>query len=167
MNLARGFRPKASVGSKYKKAHQGDAAESCRRTLLTPRDAEMAEQVVSDVIVQECVLNCGGPWRGCGIPAEDLCLLAMQGAARPTALNLATPGAPSPPGIATSAVIPCPDPADLQAPGRPLRSVSLTAGTTLLAAYRGPGIGLAAREQLGSAADDIGGQPGERVIVVA
>jgi hypothetical protein len=128
MNLARGFRPKASVGSKYKKAHQGDAAESCRRTLLTPRDAEMAEQVVSDVIVQECVLNCGGPWRGCGIPAEDLCLLAMQGTAGSAVLNPATPGAPRTLGRTSSVAVSFPVPAASQASGRELRSVSLTAG---------------------------------------
>jgi hypothetical protein len=83
MNLARGFLLKACAGAKRKVAHQGDAAESYRRILLTFGDAEMAEQVVSDVIVQECVLRCGSPWRGCGIPADGLCLLAMQGAARP------------------------------------------------------------------------------------
>jgi hypothetical protein len=83
MNLARGLHLKASAGGKRKDAYQGDAAESYRRILFTFGDAEMAEQVVSDVVVQECVLRCGSPWRGCGIPADDLCLLAMQGAAQP------------------------------------------------------------------------------------
>lgn len=45
-------------------------------------DAEMAEHVVSDAIVAECVLRCGGPWKRCGLPAGDLCLLAMHGARR-------------------------------------------------------------------------------------
>ena len=51
-----------------------------RPALLAPGDAEMAERVVSDVIVAECVLHCGSPWRGCGIPIDEPCLLAMQGA---------------------------------------------------------------------------------------
>jgi hypothetical protein len=95
MNLARGFHPKFSAASNHEKALRGDAPQPCRRTLLTVGDAEMAEQVVSDAIVQECVLRCGSPWRGCGIPADDLCLLAMRGAARPAVLSLAAPGGPS------------------------------------------------------------------------
>jgi hypothetical protein len=83
VNLARGLLLKASADGKRKEEHRGDAAESYRRILLTFGDVEMAEQVVSDVIVQECVLRCGSPWRACGIPVDDLCLLAIQGAARP------------------------------------------------------------------------------------
>jgi hypothetical protein len=50
MNLAPGFRLKASAGARREEAHQGDATEPCWRTLLTHGDAEMAGQVVSDVI---------------------------------------------------------------------------------------------------------------------
>jgi hypothetical protein len=109
-SLARGFLMKASAGAKGKEAHHGDAAESYRGILLAFCDLEMAEQVVSDVLVQECVLRCGSPWRGCGIPADDICLLAMQAAARP-AVSLPVPVAP-------------------QAPGHPLSSTNLTAGNT-------------------------------------
>jgi hypothetical protein len=97
MSLGRGFLMKASAGAKGKEAHQGDAAESYRRILLTFGDLEMAEQVVSDVLVQECVLRCGSPWRGCGIPADDICLLAMHGAAR-SAVSFPLPVAPQAPG---------------------------------------------------------------------
>jgi hypothetical protein len=55
MNLARDFRLKASVGPRRKSAHQGDAADAYRRTLLSLSDAEMAEQVVSDEIVRACM----------------------------------------------------------------------------------------------------------------
>ena len=80
MNLVRDFRLRASAGAGHKAVHHGDAIEPYRRILPTLRDPEMAEQVVSDAIVQECVLHCGNPWRGCGIPADAVCLLAMQGA---------------------------------------------------------------------------------------
>ena len=79
MNLARGLRPKPYAGAQHNKAHQGDDTESYRSTLLAFGDAEMAEQVVSDAIVQACVLACRSLWRGCGIPADDHCLLAMLG----------------------------------------------------------------------------------------
>jgi hypothetical protein len=108
MSLARGFLMKAPAGAKGKEAHQGAAAESYRGILLTFGGLEMAEQVVSDVLVQECVLRCGSPWRGCGIPADDICLLAMQAAARP-AVSFPVPVTP-------------------QAPGHPLSSTGLTAG---------------------------------------
>jgi hypothetical protein len=78
---AREFRLKAPAGARRKAVLRGDAAEPYRRILLALGDGEMAERVVSDVVVQECLLSCGVPWRGCGIPADDLCLLAMQGAA--------------------------------------------------------------------------------------
>jgi hypothetical protein len=110
MGLARGFLMKASAGAKGKETHQGDAAGSYRGILLTFGGLEMAEQIVSDVLVQECVLRCGSPWRGCGIPADDICLLAMQAATRP-AVSFPVPVAP-------------------QAPGHPLNSTGLTAGNT-------------------------------------
>jgi hypothetical protein len=50
MSLARDFRLKASAGARREEAHQGDATQPYRRTLLTHGDAEMAGQVVSDVI---------------------------------------------------------------------------------------------------------------------
>lgn len=50
MNLTREFRLKASAVTRRKEAHQGDAAEPCRRTPLTPGEPEMEGQVVSDVI---------------------------------------------------------------------------------------------------------------------
>jgi hypothetical protein len=62
------------------------AAWRYRQALLTLDDPEMAEQIVSELIIAECVLRCGSPWRGCGIPADDLCLLAMHGA-RPLRAN--------------------------------------------------------------------------------
>jgi hypothetical protein len=80
-NPAHGFLQRASAGGKHKDAHHSDAAEPYRRTVLTLGDAEIAEQIVTDAIVQACVLRCSSPLRGCGIPADDLCLLAMQGAA--------------------------------------------------------------------------------------
>lgn len=82
VNLARGLLPKASAGAQHNEAHQGDDAGSYRRALLAFGDAEMAEQVVSDAMVRACVSGCGSPWRGCGIPADDHCLLAMLGTAR-------------------------------------------------------------------------------------
>jgi hypothetical protein len=145
-NLARGFLPKASADSKREDAHQGDGTQPYRGTLLTFRGAEMAEQVVSDVIVQECVLRCGTPWRGCGIPADDHCLLALHGAARTAramrreghrdssdasvVLNLATPARPGPAGNATPPAVSFPVPADPPAPGRQPHSVCLADGTT-------------------------------------
>jgi hypothetical protein len=74
MNLARGFRLRNSGDAGRGEAHQG---------LFTFGDAEMAEQVASDAIVRARLPRCGIPWRGRGIPADGLCLLAMQGAARP------------------------------------------------------------------------------------
>lgn len=82
VNPARGLLPKASAGAQHNEAHRGDDAGSYLPALLTFGDAEMAEQVVSDAIVQACVLGCGSPWRGCGIPADDDCLLAMLGTAQ-------------------------------------------------------------------------------------
>jgi hypothetical protein len=81
MHRARDSRLKTSGDAGRGKAHQG---------LFTLGDAEMAEQVVSDAVVQECLMRCGIAWRGCGIPADDLCLLAMQGVARPVS-DMAAP----------------------------------------------------------------------------
>jgi hypothetical protein len=91
MNLVRRFRPKASAGSWDTEA-QRDIAAPYQWTGLSPGDAEMTEQFVSDMIVRECVLHCGGPWRGCGIPADELCLLAMQGANQRRTTESSTPG---------------------------------------------------------------------------
>jgi len=74
---------KAPADGKPHEAHQCEPAESYRPALLALGDPEMAEQVVSDAIVQACVSRCGSPWRGCGIPADGLCLLAMLGAPAP------------------------------------------------------------------------------------
>ena len=79
VNLARGLLPKAFAGAQRNETYQGDDAGSYRPALLASGDAEMAEQVVSDAMVRACVLGCGSPRRGCGIPAEDHCLLAMLG----------------------------------------------------------------------------------------
>jgi hypothetical protein len=68
----------AAVGQGRVPCHR-QAAWPYRPALLAPADAEMGERVVSDVIVAECVLHCS-PRRGCGIPADDPCLLAMHGA---------------------------------------------------------------------------------------
>jgi hypothetical protein len=72
--------PQPAPDYKDEPSYDRQAAWPNHQVLLTLDDAEMAEQVVSDVIVAECMLRCGSPWRGCGIPAGDLCLLAMQGA---------------------------------------------------------------------------------------
>jgi hypothetical protein len=82
MNLARGLLSKASAGAQHKEAYQGDDPESDWPLLLAYGDAEMAERVVSPAIVQMCALGCGSPRRGCGIPADGHCLLAMLGTAQ-------------------------------------------------------------------------------------
>jgi hypothetical protein len=79
MDLVRGFVLKTSAGRKDEETFERHAAEPYGQILLTAGSAEMAEQVVSDATVAECVLRCGSSWRGCGIPADNLCLLAMQG----------------------------------------------------------------------------------------
>jgi hypothetical protein len=61
-------------------SYHGQAALPHRPAPLRSGHADLAEQVVSDVMVMECLLHCGSPWRRCGIPADDPCLLAMQGA---------------------------------------------------------------------------------------
>jgi hypothetical protein len=59
---------------------------------LTVREAELAERVVSAVAVADCLLSCSSPVRHCGIPAEDLCLLAMHGASWPARGSLPAAG---------------------------------------------------------------------------
>jgi hypothetical protein len=82
MNPAREFRRlKAAAGSGRQAAHRSDPVVPAPHILLALGDAEMAERVVSDLVVRECVVSCVTPRRGCGIPADDLCLLAMHGAA--------------------------------------------------------------------------------------
>jgi hypothetical protein len=78
--IARSAVLQAAPGDTDDLSHDQQAGWPYGQALLTLDDAELAEQVVSDVTVAECVLRCGSPWRGCGIPAGDLCLLAMQGA---------------------------------------------------------------------------------------
>jgi hypothetical protein len=68
------------------------AASSYRRFAPTLGYVEMAERVVSDVIVAECSRRCGSPWRGCGIPAEDPCLLAIRAASRQPGLAVTPRG---------------------------------------------------------------------------
>jgi hypothetical protein len=80
--LVHGFARKAAAGNKHDETHQRSSAEGHRQILAALGTAELAEQVVSDVIVQDCVLRCGGSRRGCGIPAEDLCLLALRAAGK-------------------------------------------------------------------------------------
>jgi hypothetical protein len=80
MDLVRGFALKASAGRKGGENSPCDGTELRGQIRLTAGSAEMAEQLVSQVIVGECMLRCGNLSRGCGIPADNLCLLAMQGA---------------------------------------------------------------------------------------
>jgi hypothetical protein len=83
----------ASVaGPKDEEISGPPAASSYRRFAPTLGDVEMAERVVSDVIVAECSLRCGSPWRGCGIPAEDPCLLAIRAASRQPGLAVTPRG---------------------------------------------------------------------------
>jgi hypothetical protein len=78
--LARVVALQTADADRGKVSFHRQAAWSYRPALLRPADAEMGERVVSDVIVAECVLRCSSPRRGCGIPVDDPCLLAMQGA---------------------------------------------------------------------------------------
>jgi hypothetical protein len=80
LDLVRGFVLKTPGGRTNDGTSERHAAEPNGQILLTAGSAELAEQVISDVIVAECVLRCVRQWRGCGIPADNLCLLAMKGA---------------------------------------------------------------------------------------
>jgi hypothetical protein len=82
MDLVRGFALTGSADRKGAANSKRRGAEPYGQIQLAASSAEMAEQFVSDVSVRECVLRCGGLSRGCGIPADDLCLLAMQGASQ-------------------------------------------------------------------------------------
>jgi hypothetical protein len=83
MDLVRGFALKASAGRNGAGNSGRDGAERYGQVRLTAGSAELAEQLVSEVILGECILRCGSLSRGCGIPADNLCLLAMQGASPP------------------------------------------------------------------------------------
>jgi hypothetical protein len=83
--LARAVVLRTVAGDRDELAGDRQAPWLYRQAMPALGGAEMAERVVSDVIVAECVLRCGGPQRGCGIPTDDLCLLAMHGASRSAA----------------------------------------------------------------------------------
>jgi hypothetical protein len=83
MDHVRGLALKASAGRKGGGNSGRDGAERYGQIRLTAGSAELAEQLVSAVIVGECLLRCGSLSRGCGLPADNLCLLAMQGASQP------------------------------------------------------------------------------------
>jgi hypothetical protein len=71
-------------GRDFRVSTSGDAGRGqTRQGLFACGDSEQAEQVLSNALVQACMVRCGIPWRECGIAPDDLCLLAMQGAARP------------------------------------------------------------------------------------
>jgi len=88
MDLVRGFALKASAGRIGGENSSRDGAEPCGQIRLTAGSAELAEQLVSQVIVGECMLRCGSLSRGCGIPADNLCLLAMRGASQSAGLPI-------------------------------------------------------------------------------
>jgi hypothetical protein len=75
----------SAAGDKDEVSYDRQVAWPYRQGVLAPGDAEMAERVVSHMSVAECVLRCGGLSRGCGIPIDDPCLLAMQGASQTVA----------------------------------------------------------------------------------
>jgi hypothetical protein len=81
MDLVRGFALKTSAGRKGGGNSGRDGAERYGQIRLTAGSAELAEQLVSAVILGECLLRCGSLSRGCGLPAGNLCLLAIQGRA--------------------------------------------------------------------------------------